>query len=133
MSYFTPFLNEYILQMIIRVNVSGDDLTTDNWGNPIPTFTQSDIICYVKDKGSKGDRRDSRPGGVGVNATYLEGFLVHPMQYPDSVKPPFEYPAELDVDNEIIKGAFHALPRVPQPYEKNYTGERIAGWFVASS
>lgn len=134
MSYFTPFLNKYILKMTLTLDISDGGETEDEWGNPTPKTVPKQVICYVKDMGAKADRRDFRPGGAGINSTYLEGFLVHPMLYPGDVVPPFECPANIaDLDGVIRYGKFHALPRIPQPYERDYTGERIKGWFVLNS
>jgi len=110
-SYFTPFLDKYILKLTLTLNVSEGGLTEDEWGNPTPETLAKSVICYVKDLGAKADRKDLRPGG-----------------------PPFECPANIaDLDGIIRYGKFHALPRIPQPYERDYTGERIKGWFVLNS
>ena len=130
-SYFAPFVDKYLLKMTLTVQSPGTKLVEDNWGNVTPESMPAEIQCYVKDAGAKADRIDARPGGMGINSTYLEGFLVEPMTYPNGVQPPFECPAKIsELDGRIRNGIFYCLPRQPQPYERDYTGERIAGWMV---
>lgn len=132
MSYFAKFLDAYLLRVTLFVSVMQlDKMTVDKWGNETPSVNIVPMQCYMKDKHSKGDRTDKRPGGAGINSVFLEGYLVDPMVYPQGVVPPFECDASIsNWHGQDRQGKFYSLPRIPQPYEKPYTGERIAGWLT---
>lgn len=135
MSYFESFLDKYLLRVILYTPVSKTNaIAHDAWGNEIPSYTIAEIHCYMKDKHGKGDRSDNRIGGAGLNSVYLEGYLVNPMSFPVGVVPPFECRAQIfDLNGNTKEGTFHANPRIPQPYEQPYTGERIAGTLIFGS
>nr|WFD61465.1 MAG: hypothetical protein [uncultured cyanophage] len=125
-SYFLPHLDRYLLKATLYVEVASDSLTTDNLGNIVPSSHKQPFICYLKETGSKGDLKQQRPGGMGLSQSYMKGYLVEPMVFPDSVVLPCEFDAEIDGK----KGKFSANIHNQQPWEKGYTGTKIKGWWI---
>lgn len=125
-SYFLPHLDKYLLRVILYVEVSGDSLTTDALGNIVPSIQKQPFLCYLKETGSKTDLKQQRPGGMGLSQSYMKGYLVEPMTFPPGVVLPREFEAEC----EGKKGKFSAQIHNQQPWEREYTGTKIEGWWI---
>ena len=127
-SYFLPFLDRYLLRVVLYVESVGDSLTTDHLGNIVPSTHRTPYLCYLKETGSKDDLRQQRPGGMGIAQSYMKGYLVKPMQFPPDVVLPREFDAECNGK----KGKFSASIHNQQPWEREYTGIKIEGWWIDS-
>lgn len=125
-SYFLSHLDRYLLKVTLWVETPGDSLTIDNLGNIVPSITKQPFLCYLKETGSKGDLAQQRPGGLGISSSYMQGYLVEPMVFPPGVVLPREFEAEC----EGKKGKFSASIHNQQPWEKEYTGTKIKGWWI---
>ena len=126
MSYFSPHLDKYLLRATLIITVPGQEMTEDELGNLVPSSTESEIICYLKEASdSKDDRKDDRRGATGGSRIYMRGYMVEPQMWPVGVVLPRDFPAMMNGR----KGIFHALPHQEQPWENRYTGVKIQGWW----
>ena len=127
-SYFLPYLDRYLLKVTLYVEVTGQELIEDHLGNIVPSVSKTPFLCYLKETGAKDDLRQQRPGGLGISQVYMEGYLVEPMVFPPSVVLPREFEAECDGK----RGKFSAMVHNQQPWEREYTGTKIEGWWIDS-
>lgn len=125
-SYFLPYLGKYLLKVTLYVEVAGSELIEDHLGNFVPSTQKQPFLCYLKETGTKEDLRQQRPGGMGIFQSYMKGYLVQPMQFPPDVVLPREFEAELNGK----KGKFSAMIHNQQPWEREYTGTKIEGWWI---
>lgn len=72
------------------------ELATDSAGNPVPLTTAVPARAKLQLKTERAELKTNRPPGVPVDALYVEGNLIEPIEPPAGVLLPVEMAATLD-------------------------------------
>lgn len=122
MSEFTEFINSKIF---VEIGVS--ELQSDDWGNIHPQTEVIEIKTFLKE--SRGNSQ-TRPAGIltgmqGANTitTYLKGYLVEPMNWPNQIVPQF-----CEIDYLGRRGKLQIFSQLPRAFNtEEITGTVVEG------
>jgi hypothetical protein len=84
-SEFSEYANSKII-----VSVVSSDTKKDAWGNTRPVEENIEIDAYLKVQTNSQARSASSIGqqqGANIFSTYLKGYLVKPMRWPEGIRP----------------------------------------------
>ena len=107
----SPF--SFASNAVLIFSVPSTTTTEDEWGNIIPDRTDISIICLLKPTTPKAESVE----GIDQNSTYLEGFLVDPLELPTSIRPMTKAIATITVATGVTKeGEFTLLETIQNPF-----------------
>ena len=120
---------EYVNSKLF-VPVDSGLIEQDEWGNTQPSSETVEIQTFLKEsRGTNNQPVISKPGdqqGANVTKTYLKGYLVNPMKWPNNIRP-----RECKVEYYGRKGKLQVLSQFPRPFNtENLTGDIIEGWAI---
>lgn len=123
MSEFLDHVNSKLF-----VSVASDTLEQDEWLNVQPVSEIKEIQSFLKEsRGTNNQPVISKPGeeqGVNITKTYLKGYLVNPMKWPNNIRP-----RECEVEFYGRRGKLQVLSQFPRPFDtENLTGDIVEGW-----
>jgi hypothetical protein len=114
-------------------SVPTNSVTADEWGNITNETTTISITCLLKPSTPKAESME----GIDQNSTYLEGFLVEPLELPVLIKPLTKAIAVIVTANGVEEtGEFTLLKTIQNPFVMSANVDlvnRIRGFFLAKN
>jgi hypothetical protein len=108
----SPF--ESVANADLVFQIQTNSLTTDGWGNPVPS--QQDFTIQALLQPAKQPTIE-RWGGADASIALFEGFLVNPLELPIEIRPPCTGQGTIVVaTNRKEKGDIKLLPIFQNPY-----------------
>ncbi|TAG98724.1 MAG: hypothetical protein EAZ18_00160 [Oscillatoriales cyanobacterium] len=112
------------------VSVGSDRIEQDEWGNVQPSSEVVEVQTFLKEsRGTNNQPVISKPGeeqGVNFTKTYLKGYLVNPMKWPNNIRP-----RECEVEYYGRRGKLQVLSQFPRPFDTELlTGDIVEGWAI---
>jgi len=118
---------------VLTFSVPTDTTTEDEWENVVCDRTDVSIICILKPTTPKAESVE----GVDQNSTYVEGFLVDPLELPISIKPLTKAIALITTATGVTTtGEFTLLETIQNPFVMSAKVDlvnRIRGIFKAKN
>jgi hypothetical protein len=127
-SFFTAYANSTIF-----VRLPGTTAEQDASGNWVVTGGATlEIRALLKMSSQRGQGSSTTQNAAGVDgATILvDGFLVEPMFFPESVSLPNRFLCEMQMPNRLVRGELEVKASLLNPFGvEQLTGQKIAGVF----
>lgn len=122
MSEFRDYVNSSIF-----VEIGTSALQADDWGNSRPQTETLEIKTFLKELRGNSQTRPAGSlaamQGSNTMTTYLKGYLVEPMDWPDRIVPQF-----CEVDYLGRRGKLQVFSQLPRAFDtEKMTGTVVEG------
>lgn len=127
-SFFDAYANATIFVLQPGTTVARD--STGNYGVTGGVTIEVRALLKMSSQRGQGSSTTKNEPGVDGSTILVDGYLVEPMFFPESVSLPNRFSCEMEGPNRVLQGELEVKSSLLNPFGvEQLTGQKIAGVF----